>query len=45
MQEVISLGTFAVFSTLYLREPLTWSHALGFALIALGAAVIFKPWA
>jgi len=45
MQEVISLSTFAVFSVWYLREPVTWSHALGFALIALGAAVIFKPWA
>jgi Uncharacterized protein conserved in bacteria len=41
IQEVITLGVFAAFSVLYLKEPLTWHHALGFALIAAGAAVIF----
>lgn len=43
LQEVITLTVFAVFSILYLKEPLTWHHALGFALIAAGAAVIFHP--
>ena len=42
MQEVITLTVFAVFSVLYLKETLTWNHAVGFALIAGGAAFIFK---
>lgn len=42
MQEVITLTVFAVFSVLYLKETLTWNHAIGFALIAGGAAFIFK---
>ncbi len=25
-----------------LKEPLTWNHAAGFALIALGASLIFR---
>ena len=42
MQEVITLVVFAAFSVLWLKEPLTLNHVLGFALIALGAYVIFK---
>ena len=42
MQEVITLCVFAVFSVLYLREPLGWNHAAGFALIAAGAFFVFK---
>ncbi|MFC5066806.1 DMT family protein [Flaviflagellibacter deserti] len=41
MQEVVTLIVFAGFSVLYLKEPLGWNHALGFALIAGGAAMIF----
>ncbi|HVY84949.1 MAG TPA: DMT family protein [Caulobacterales bacterium] len=41
MQEVITLTVFALFSVVYLKEPLGWNHALGFALIALGAGVVF----
>lgn len=41
MQEVITLIVFAVFSVIYLGESFTWRHALGFALIAAGAAVVF----
>jgi uncharacterized protein len=41
MQEVITLAMFAGFSVWVLGEPLTWKHAIGFALIALGAGVIF----
>lgn len=41
MQEVITLVMFAGFSVWVLGEPLTWKHAIGFALIANGAAVIF----
>lgn len=42
MQEVITLAVFACFSVLYLKEALTWNHAIGFGLIALGAFFIFK---
>ena len=41
MQEVITLVMFAGFSVWVLGEPLTWKHAIGFAQIAIGAAVIF----
>ena len=44
MQEVITLIVFAAFSVLYLKEPLGWNHALGFALIAGGAFFIFHQW-
>lgn len=44
MQEVITLIVFCGFSAWVLKEPITFKHGLGFALIALGAAVIFyKP--
>lgn len=42
MQEVITLVVFAGFSVLYLKESLGWNHLAGFALIAGGAALIFK---
>jgi len=42
MQEVITLLVFAVFSVFYLKEALTWNHAIGFAFIALGAFFVFK---
>ncbi|MBY0401336.1 DMT family protein [Myxococcota bacterium] len=41
MQEGITLVVFALFSWLYLDEPLHWNHALGFLLIGAGAAVVF----
>jgi uncharacterized protein len=41
MQEVITLVVFAGFSVVVLKEPLGWNHAVGFALIAAGAAFIF----
>jgi len=44
MQEVITLVVFAGFSLLYLKEPLAWNHALGFALIAAGAFFVFQKW-
>ena len=44
MQEVITLVVFAGFSVLYLKEPLGWNHALGFAFIAAGAFFIFHKW-
>ena len=42
MQEVITLLVFAVFSVTYLGEKLTMNHAVGFALIMLGAWFIFR---
>jgi uncharacterized protein len=42
IQEVITLTVFAVFSVLYLKQPLRWNYAVGFALIVAAVAVIFK---
>ncbi len=42
MQEVITLLVFAAFSVLYLKEAITWNHAVGFALIAAGAFFVFR---
>ncbi len=42
IQEVITLTVFAGFSILYLKEPLTINHLVGFALIVAGAYFIFK---
>ena len=45
IQEVITLLVFAAFSVLYLKEPLTWNHLVGFGFIAMGAFFIFHKWA
>jgi hypothetical protein len=37
-------GVFAVFSVLYLREPLAWNHVVGFAFIAAGGFFVFHRW-
>ena len=42
IQEVITLAVFAGFSVIYLKEPLTLNHLIGFTLIAAGAAFIFR---
>jgi uncharacterized protein (DUF486 family) len=42
IQEVITLLVFAGFSILYLKEPMTWNYAIGFALVAVGAYFIFR---
>ena len=42
IQEVITLVVFAVFSVTWLGEPLRWTHGVGFGLIALGAAFVFR---
>jgi uncharacterized protein len=44
LQEVITLGVFALFSVWYLGEPLGWNHLFGFGFIALGAFCIFHKW-
>lgn len=45
IQEVITLGVFAIFSVTYLKEPLTWNYFAGAAFIVLGAFFIFHKWA
>jgi uncharacterized protein (DUF486 family) len=42
IQEVITLMVFAGFSVFYLKEPITWNYAVGFALIGAGAFFIFR---
>jgi uncharacterized protein len=42
IQEVITLSVFAVFSMVYLQQPITWNQAVGFALIAAGAFFVFR---
>jgi uncharacterized protein len=42
IQEVITLMVFAAFSVLYLKEPLTMNHAVGFSLICAGAWFVFQ---
>ncbi|MGZ5881230.1 MAG: DMT family protein, partial [Xanthobacteraceae bacterium] len=42
IQEVITLLVFAGFSVLYLKEPMTWNYAIGFALVGTGAFFIFR---
>jgi len=44
IQEVITLAVFAVFSVLYLKQPLRWNYLVGFALIVAAVAVIFRKW-
>jgi len=41
IQEVITLIVSAGFTAVYFNEPLSWMQAAGFALIALGAALVF----
>jgi uncharacterized protein (DUF486 family) len=42
MQEVITLTVFAAFTAIYFNEPLGWTQGAGFALIALGAVLVFQ---
>jgi uncharacterized protein (DUF486 family) len=44
IQEVITLLVFVGFSVAYLKEPVSWNHGVGFALIALGAFFVFQKW-
>ena len=41
IQEVITLSVFAVFSWLYLKEPLGWNHAAGFACLIAACFFLF----
>ena len=42
IQEVVTLVVFAGFSIIVLKEPLTLSHGIGFALILAGAWFVFE---
>ena len=42
IQEIITLVVFAVFSMLYLGEPIRWNHLIGFGFLVLAAFFIFK---
>ena len=42
IQEVITLVVFAGFTAVYFKEPLSLTQAAGFALIALGAILVFR---
>jgi len=44
IQEVITLTVFAVFSVLYLKQPMRWNYFVGFGLIVAAVAVIFRKW-
>jgi uncharacterized protein (DUF486 family) len=44
IQEVITLTVFSVFSVLYLGQPLRWNYLVGFGMMVLAVAVIFKKW-
>lgn len=45
IQEIITLSVFAIFSVLYLKEPLSWNHFVGFGFIVAGGFFIFHKWA
>jgi uncharacterized protein len=42
IQEVITLGVFAVFAATYLGQRISIGQLLGFALIAAGAVLVFR---
>ncbi len=42
IQEIVTLLVFAGFSVIYLKEPMTWNYAVGFALVAAGAFFVFR---
>jgi Putative member of DMT superfamily (DUF486) len=42
MQEVITLIVFAAFTAVYFKEPLSFVQGAGFALIGLGAILVFR---
>jgi uncharacterized protein len=42
IQEVITLIVFAVFSVIYLKEPLKWNYLVGFFFMVLAVFFVFK---
>lgn len=44
MQEVITLGVFVVFATLYLGEQMKWNYWVGFALVLCAVFFVYHKW-
>ncbi|MDO8644562.1 MAG: DMT family protein [bacterium] len=42
IQEVITLSVFAIFSVVYLEEPLKWNHLVGFLFLILASFFLFR---
>ena len=42
IQEVITLIVFAVFSVVYLKEPLKWNYLVGFGFMVMTVFFVFK---
>jgi uncharacterized protein (DUF486 family) len=42
IQEVITLIVFAIFSVVYLKEPLKWNYLVGFAFMIMAVFFVFK---
>ncbi|MBL8789096.1 MAG: DMT family protein [Rhizobiales bacterium] len=42
IQEVITFTIFILFSVFWLKESITLQHILGFAVIVVGAAIVFR---
>ena len=45
MQEIITVGVFAVFALTYLGESIRWNHLAAFACLGLAAFFAFHKWA
>lgn len=44
IQEVVTLLVFAVFSVLYLNEPIRWNYIVGFLMIVGAVFFVFHKW-
>ena len=42
IQEVVTLIVFAVFSVVYLKEPMKWNYLVGFGFLILAVFFVFK---
>jgi uncharacterized protein (DUF486 family) len=42
IQEVITLIIFAIFSVVYLKEPLKWNYLVGFGFMVMAVFFVFK---
>ncbi len=42
IQEVITFSVFIVFSVFWLKEAITLQHIIGFAVIVVGATIVFR---
>ena len=42
IQEVITLIVFAIFSVVYLKEPLKWNYLVGFGFMVMAVFFVFK---